>query len=305
MHINTPLLVTDPSFSAAGRPLFLKMDALQPSGSFKMRGIGHFCRDAVEKGATGIVCASGGNAGIAAALAARTLGVPATVFVPDSTTADVRARIAATGAEIHVAGRMFDETDGHARAHAAANGAAYVHPFDHPLLWEGHATLIDEVVAAGADFDCVVLSVGGGGLLAGVVEGLRRNGLGEVPVIAVETEGAASLAESLATGTHARLPAITSIATSLGAAAVAPHVLSLTESHPIVSVTVSDADAVDACLSFADRMRVLVEPACGATLAVADRHAGLLARHARPLIVVCGGINVSIAKLLAWKAQFG
>ncbi|MGO7426558.1 pyridoxal-phosphate dependent enzyme, partial [Rhizobium ruizarguesonis] len=182
--------------------------------------------------------------------------------------------------------------------------ATYVHPFDHPLLWDGHATLIDEVVAKGAKFDCVVTSVGGGGLLAGIVEGLKRNGLSDVPVIAVETEGAASLNASLRANERITLPAITSIANSLGARQVAQHVFDLPKHHPIESVVVSDADAVAACLKFADAQRILVEPACGAALAVADVHAGLLQRFDNPLIEVCGGIGVSLEKLAAWKEKF-
>ncbi|MBO9714546.1 pyridoxal-phosphate dependent enzyme [Sphingomonas sp.] len=301
LHVNTPLLEADRSYARAGVPLLLKMDALQPSGSFKLRGVGHACAKAREAGAASIVCPSGGNAGFSAAYAARKLGLPAIIVVPETTSAEVRDTIALVGAEVIVAGSAFDEAHEHARALADAAGAALIHPFDDPLLWTGHATLIDEIVAAGERFDVVVASVGGGGLLAGIVEGLRRNGLGDVPVIAVETEGAASLHRSIAEKRLVTLPAITSIATSLGAKRVAPHALALVDEHPIVSVTVSDAEAVAACLKFADRFRVLVEPACGAALAVADVHAGLLGAYRRPLIEVCGGVGASIGKLTAWR----
>ncbi len=99
-------------------------------------------------------------------------------------------------------------------------------------------------------------------------------------------------------------PAITSIANSLGARQVAQHVFDLPKHHPIESVTVSDAEAVAACLKFADAHRILVEPACGAALAVADVHPGLLARFDNPLVEVCGGIGVSLDKLKAWKERF-
>ncbi|TCL73047.1 pyridoxal-phosphate dependent enzyme [Rhizobium sp. BK251] len=304
LHLNTPLLRSDASYSASGRPLWLKMDALQPSGSFKLRGVGRLCRHEIENGAREIFCASGGNAGIAAAYAGRALKVPVTIVVPETTSEEVRGSIAATGASVLVHGSVFDETNAFAVKLAAERKAAYVHPFDHPLLWEGHATLIDEVVAEGAAFDCVITSVGGGGLMAGIVEGLRRNGLSHVPVIAVETEGAASLNASVLAGERATLPAITSIANSLGARQVAEHVFELTKTHPIESVTVSDAAAVAACLKFADAHRVLVEPACGAALAVADVHPELVARFSNPLVEVCGGIGVSLSKLVAWKERF-
>ena len=304
LHLDTPLVRTAPGYSASGKPLWLKLDALQPSGSFSGRGGGGLGQHVVEKGAREIVCASGGIAGMAAAYAGRALGVPVTIVVPETTAADVRQTIAATGANVLVHGSVFDEANAHAVALARSREATYVHPFDHPLLWNGHATLIDEVVAKGAAFDCVVTSVGGGGLLAGIVEGLKRNGLSDVPVIAVETEGAASLHESLKANERITLPAITSIATSLGARQVAQHVFDLPKQHPIESVLVSDADAVAACLKFADAQRILVEPACGAALAVADVHAGLLARFDNPLIEVCGGIGVSLEKLRLWKEKF-
>ena len=303
LHLDTPLLRTDGA-NASGRPLWLKMDALQPSGSFKLRGIGLLCAQAVRDGARAIVCASGGNAGFAAAYAGQRLGVAVTIVVPTTSSIEARTAIAATGASVQVHGAAFDEAHLHAQALAAAQDAAYVHPFDHPLLWEGHATLIDEVVAAGATFDCVVTAVGGGGLLAGIVEGLRRNGLAHVPVIAAETEGAASLHASLTAGELVTLPAITSIATSLGARRVAPHVFQLARTAPITSVTVTDAQAVAACLAFADAQRVLVEPACGAALAVVDAHPALLGRFRQPLIEVCGGIGVSLAALETWRRQF-
>jgi L-serine/L-threonine ammonia-lyase len=267
-------------------------------------GVGRLCQHEVENGAREIFCASGGNAGIAAAYAGRALGIPVTIVVPETTAEDVRQSIAATGATVLVHGAVFDEANTHAVELAKSSKAAYVHPFDHPLLWEGHGTLIDEVVAKGAEFDCVIASVGGGGLLAGIVAGLKRNGLNDVPVIAVETEGAASFHTSLKAGERITLPAITSIANSLGARQVAQHVFDLPTQHPIESVTVTDAQAVAACLKFADAYRILVEPACGAALAVADTHPDLLARFNNPLIEVCGGIGVSLEKLKLWRERF-
>lgn len=304
LHLNTPLLAAPPGLFG-GRAAWLKMDALQPSGSFKMRGVCHLVQRRVAEGAAAVVCASGGNAGVAATLAARALGVPVTIVVPQSTPAAVREAIAARGATLIVHGAAWDDAHAHATALAHAQGAVYVHPFDDPLLWEGHASLIDEVVRAGATFDVVVTSVGGGGLLAGIALGLRRNGLGHVPVIAVETDGAASFAAALAAGAPVTLPAITSIASSLGARRVMPHLLELARTHEITSVVVSDAQAVAACSRFADAVRVLVEPACGASLAALDARPDLFARFEAPLVEVCGGMGVTPARLAAWRTQFG
>jgi L-serine/L-threonine ammonia-lyase len=306
LHLDTPLLAAPPGLFARGPVrVWLKMDALQPSASFKMRGVGHLVQRRVDEGARAVVCASGGNAGLAATLAARACGVPVTIVVPTTTPAEVRDAIAARGADVVVHGGVWDEAHAHAVGLAQAQGAVYVHPFDDPLLWQGHASLIDEVVRAGVRFDAVVASVGGGGLLAGIVEGLQRHGLHRVPVVAVETEGAASFAAALAAGEPVTLPAITSIATSLGARRVAPRLLALSREHPIHSVVVSDAQAVAACSRFADAMRVLVEPACGASLAALEARPDLFADGTAPLIEVCGGMGVTTEWLAQWRRQLG
>lgn len=299
LHLNTPLLRAAPGLFKHDE-VWLKMDALQPSGSFKLRGVGLLVQQAAAQGAKAIVCASGGNAGVAATFAARALGLPVTIVLPMTSSAAVAELIAARGASVLRHGSVWDEAHEHALHVAAELGAAYVHPFDHPTLWQGHASLIDEVLDAGLEFDAVVTAVGGGGLFAGIVQGLQRRGLKDVPVFAVETLGADSLHQSLQAGRAITLPAITSIATSLGARRVADEALRLAQTHPTHSLIVSDAQACAAAARFADAMRVMVEPACGAALAALDVHAERFAGFKRPLVEVCGGIGVSVEKLHTW-----
>ena len=299
LHIETPLLATTALPARAGQRVWLKMDALQPSGSFKLRGIGHACSVYAQRGARRFVSSSGGNAGIAAAHAGRALGIPVLVVVPETTSARARELIARQGARIEVHGASFQEANAHAQALLGPDDA-FIHPFDDPLLWEGHATLIDEVARAGLQPDAVVLSVGGGGLLCGVVEGLRHNGMERVPVLAAETEGADSYAQSLAAGELVELPRIASIATSLGARRVSAHALALAGTHPIASAVVTDAAAVDACLRFMDDHRVVVEPACGASLALVYGQHPALADCRDVLVIVCGGVTATVAQLQAW-----
>lgn len=310
LHITTPLLQhrLPERHGQPGLPLLLKLENLQPSGSFKLRGIGLLCQRAVAAGATHLVCPSGGNAGFAAAVAGAALGVRTTIVVPLTTPASVGDKIRAIGAELIVAGKVWDEANAVALAMCDAPGAIYVPPFDHADIWDGNATLIDEAVmqahAMQCEFDVVICAVGGGGLLCGVLEGLHRNGCADVPVIAVETQGAASFHASIEAGTLVTLPEITSIAVTLGARRVAQTAFDWRRRHELHAVTVSDGQAVDACLRFADEMRMLVEPACGAALAVAYQHLPVLQRFCQPLIVVCGGIGSDVAKLTAWQRQF-
>lgn len=308
LHITTPLLRHARLSAALGKNVVLKMENLQPSGSFKLRGIGTMCRRAAESGASHFVCPSGGNAGFAAAVAGAALGVRTTILVPQTTHDSVRARISEIGAACIVHGNVWDETNEEALRLCQASGTVYVPPFDHRDIWDGNATLIDEAVRqaseAGIKFDVVICSVGGGGLLCGVLDGLHRNGKAHVPVIAVETEGAASLYAAIHAGELVTLPAITSIATTLGAKRVAQQAFDWTKRHDVRATTVGDAQAVEACLRFADDMRTLVEPACGAALAIAYQQLPLLKEFHAPLIVVCGGIGVDLAKLEAWKNHF-
>jgi L-serine/L-threonine ammonia-lyase len=308
LHLTTPLLRHDALSAALGKEVLLKMENLQPSGSFKLRGIGNMCRRAAEKGAIHFVCPSGGNAGFAAAVAGARLRIRTTILVPQTTAESVRQRIRDIGAHVIVTGEVWDETNEEALRLCETDGVVYIPPFDHPDIWEGNATLIDEAVRqcgeTGRDFDGIICSVGGGGLLCGILEGLHRNQRQDVPLIAVETHGAASLKAAVQANELVTLPAIQSIASTLGAKRVASAALEWTRRHPVRVESVSDAQAVDACLRFADDMRILVEPACGAALAVAYENLPVLATYSKPLIVVCGGIGVDLAKLAVWKNQF-
>jgi L-serine/L-threonine ammonia-lyase len=303
LHTSTPLLESLPLSQALGVPVFLKMEAFQPVGSFKIRGIGYACQVHYENGAKRLIASSGGNAGYAVAYAGRMLGMEVTVFVPQSTPPWMREVIRREGATVIEYGASWDDAHAHASEVARQEAAAYVPPFDDPLIWTGHASMMDEVAAAGLRPGAVVLAVGGGGLLCGVLEGLHRVGWPRVPVLAVETEGAASFAASVKAGRLVTLDRITTVATTLGARTVAAEALAWSQKHPVTPWIVSDRNAVDACLRFADDHRVLVEPACGAALsAVYDRAEPL--RSDRPLLViVCGGAGVNLKLLEQWTRR--
>jgi L-serine/L-threonine ammonia-lyase len=183
----------------------------------------------------------------------------------------------------------------------ARGEGAYVPPFDHPLLWEGHSTMVDEIVAERPIPDAVVVAVGGGGLLCGVAEGLARHGLDAVAIVAVETEGAASFASAVEAGQPVTLERIDTIASSLGARRVADAAFAWSQRRPVTPVVVSDADAVRACLRFADHHLALVEPACGAALSLAYDDHPALAPFARVAVIACGGVVVSLEKLASWR----
>jgi L-serine/L-threonine ammonia-lyase len=306
LHVDTPLVASPALGAALGARVWLKLDLLQPGGSFKIRGLGRACERALEQGARALVTSSGGNAGLAVAHAGHALGIPVTVVVPARTTQHARERIAALGAQVVVHGEVWDDADVEGRAIAARTRAAYVHPFDDPDVWSGHATLVLESHRAlGLRPDAIVLSVGGGGLMCGVLEGMHEVGWSDVPLVAVETEGAASLRAAIEAGRAVDIGRIDSIATTLGARRVTERAVTWTREHPVVSHLVSDAAAVSACLRFLDDHRLLVEPSCGAALAALYDRAPALRDKRSVLVVVCGGSGVSLSQLLVWAADLG
>nr|KAF6467664.1 serine dehydratase like [Rousettus aegyptiacus] len=179
----TPLLESWALSQVAGTTVFLKCENVQPAGSFKIRGIGHFCQEVAKKGCRHLVCSSGGNAGIAAAYSARRLGIPATIVLPEGAPLKVVRRLQGEGAEVQLTGKVWDEANLRAQELAQRDHWVNVPPFDHPLIWEGHSSLVRELKAAlGTPPGALVLAVGGGGLLAGVSAGLAEVGWWSLPV---------------------------------------------------------------------------------------------------------------------------
>ncbi|MBS0621795.1 MAG: pyridoxal-phosphate dependent enzyme [Verrucomicrobia bacterium] len=300
LFYKTPNLFSAILSRHTGCEVFLKLENLQPSGSFKNRGMGYLVQSHVQRGVRAFVAASGGNAGIATAYEGRHLGVHVTVVVSKMTAEVARQRILDEEAELIVYGDDFDEAAGFARKLAKERGAVFVSPYDDPLIWEGHSSLVDEIEKP----DAILLSVGGGGLMTGVILGLQRRGWGDVPVIAAGTVGADALAQAMRAGRVVRLPRVTSIASSLGVKQVAQKAFDLTREHRVIPQVVTDAEAVLAILRFADDERMLVEPACGASLAILYENKEVIREFKRITLIVCGGKGVSLALLDQWKQLF-
>jgi L-serine/L-threonine ammonia-lyase len=282
--------------------VWLKMEALQPTGSFKLRGVVNACRYYRAKGAEKFISSSGGNAGIAVAHCGRKLKIPVTVVVPKSTSQRAIDTIRQEAAQVIIKGKTWLEAHNYSLS-LVNEKSFHIHPFDDPLLWSGHATMIDEVVASDLFPDIVILSVGGGGLLCGIIEGLHGHSMAHVPVLAVETFGADSLAKSLEAKRHIELEEINSIATSLGAKKVASAAYEWCQRHEVISHVVSDKAAVEAALQFSTDHRVLVEPACGASLSTLYNPIDILMDKKNILLIVCGGAGVTINQLEKWRQK--
>ncbi|KEF60692.1 uncharacterized protein A1O9_02253 [Exophiala aquamarina CBS 119918] len=324
--LETPLIESTVLSKMAGCRVFLKLENTQPSGSFKSRGIGNFMVSYVHQNGTDksnihFYISSGGNAGLACVTAAVSLNCKASVVVPLSTDQDMISKIReAGGTDIISYGETWFHADQYLRetvmaaAESRGETAIYVPPFDNHLVWEGASTMVDEISSQmEVQPDAIVCSVGGGGLFSGVMLGLDRNGWDEghpTQVLAVETNGADSLAQSVDKGELVTLPAITSIAKSLGALTVAPNAFKQALRENVSTVVVEDSEACSACLQFADHHRHLVEPACGASLALL--YNGTLKNYvndfgpgSRVVFIVCGGSTVSLEKLDGYRKTYG
>ncbi|XP_034261927.1 L-serine dehydratase/L-threonine deaminase-like [Pantherophis guttatus] len=315
LHVTTPLRESIPLSKLAGTKVYLKLECAQPTASFKIRGIGNFCKTWVERGCKHLVTSSGGNAGLAVAYSARKLGIPATIYVPSCTPAFTIERLKEEGSSVYVEGEILADSTKAAKELVKNNPEwVYVPPFDDPLIWEGHMSLVREMKEQMASKPgAIALSVGGGGMLCGVIQGLREVGWEDVPVVALETKGAHSLNAALEAGKLVTLPQITSVATTLGVSIVAAETLKLAQEHPTFSVVVTDQEAVEAIEKFVDDEKILVEPACGAALAIVYsgrvqnlQAEGKLTPQLESLVViVCGGNNITLAQLKHLKAQLG
>lgn len=293
LHINTPMAYSQYLENTIHKSIYFKLDALQPSASFKLRGIGRLCQHYAAAGVTQFVASSGGNAGISVAYCGMKLRIPTTVFIPSTSHQIFIDEIKSYGAEVIVAGDVWDETHLAAVQFADEHHAAYIPPFDHPLIWEGHATMIKEIADTGLRPDAIVAAVGGGGLACGLLEGMHQQGWQDMPLIAVETLGADCFAQSIKAHKMVTLDKITSKATSLGAKHVTPRLLQWVSEHEIIPIVVTDAEAEMGARAFAKDKRILVELSAGAALSVVYGNHAVIQPYKTILVVVCGGVNTS------------
>ncbi|KAJ9098117.1 hypothetical protein QFC21_004446 [Naganishia friedmannii] len=307
LHAVTPLLYSKVLSDRTGHDVYLKLDCWQPSGSFKIRGIGAEIKSAYEKygDKTHIITSSGGNAGLAAAVAAKTLGVKCTVIVPRRTEASIVRTLKELGAEVdNDKAEAWDDADRMARQILEREPeATYVHPFEGAALTKGHATLVDEIRVqlgeAGVKDsrpDMIVCSVGGGGLIRGIIHGIEETAsshpeFGKPQLVGVQDFGADSFSLSynqwLRDGNQGEpsvisIPAIVSKATSMGAKTSSATALlaacrysglstsSRENGSPTKSLlstlVVDDAISGAAAAQFYKDHDIMVEMACGAAL---------------------------------------
>lgn len=274
-HIrHTPVLRAE----IAGRPLVLKLEHLQRTGSFKLRG----ALNALLSGERPrqVITASGGNHGIGVATAAAILDLPATVYVPDTVPADKARRIEAAGARLVRVGHTYAEAAAAARAAAAEPGARYLEAYDDPVVIAGQSTVAAEIVRQAPDVDAIAVAVGGGGLAAGTALGSDGR-----LTVAVEPERCNCLHAALAAGEPVDAQVESIAASALGATRVGAAAFEVLSAHRVHSVLVTEDEIVAARDRLWEEFRLAVEPAGAVAFAawLAGRVPGEL-----PCVLLCG-----------------
>jgi threonine dehydratase len=299
--VRTPLVPSGPLSRELGCRVSLKLECLQETGSFKPRGaFNKLLAQPESERARGVVAVSGGNHAQGVAFAARQLGLRATIYMPRTTPAHYLDGTRALGAEVVL---CEDIREAFARCDemASRGGPVYLHPFDDPLVAAGQGTVGMEIAEDAPDATHCLVSIGGGGLLAGVAAALKGM-IAEIDIIGVETEGADAMARTLDEGRIVELPAITSIARTLGAPKVSQYTLDHCQALTEGVAVVSDAEAVSALLFLLERCKVLTEPAASCVLAAARKMAWAPEDHV--VLLLCGG-NATLAEAAGWRERFG
>lgn len=271
----------------AGTPdceVVLKLEQLQVSGCFKARGMfNRLLSNPIP--AAGVVVASGGNAAIATALAARALGVPVEVFVPGVSSAAKRARLQALGARVVIAGDVYADALLACEARQRETGALATHAYDQPEVVAGAGTLALELeTQLGGPPDSVLVSVGGGGLVAGIAAWFG----GRSQVVALEPELAPTLHRALAAGEPVDVEVGGIAADSLGARRIGAIAWQVAQRH-LARAELLDDDAIRAAQRFLwTEFKLAVEPAAALPLAALQRGVVRPRAGERVALVVCG-----------------
>lgn len=299
-HVVTPTIPCR-YLSTPTQRVWLKLEYMQPTGSFKIRGAQHACAAEAAKGATRLLIASGGNAGVAVAYCAKSLGLPCVVVVPETTGMLVKITLRNLGAEVIARGKTLEDAQAVLQV-LEAPGDGVIHPPDNADMTDGYASLIHEAKMQMPCPDAVVVSVGGGGLMSGVLQGMHRVGWNGVPLVACEVFGAHRLALAMVAERPVLMPHLTSVVSVTGARSVSPEAFAWTARHTVLNEVVTELEAIRALRCFADRYNRVMDPSCGTVLAaVGRRRLAELDAAREVLVVLCGGIGTSYQDLISME----
>ncbi|WP_228760063.1 threonine ammonia-lyase [Pseudactinotalea sp. HY158] len=286
----TPVEFSRSLSELAGVEVWLKCENLQVGGSFKIRGAyTRMVRLPATARAAGVIAASAGNHAQGVALAARELGIPAIVYMPEGAALPKVAATRDYGATVRLVGSTVDEALEAATAEAAATGRTIVHPFDHRDVVLGQATLGTEILDQVPGARHVLVPAGGGGLLAGIGAAVATGSGPRPQVVGVQAVGAAALPESLAQGRPVPLSAMETMADGIAVGCPGAVPLDFISRTVDGIMTVTEEELSRALLLLTERAKLVVEPAGTAGVAAALRGAG---NWSGPIVAVLSGGNI-------------
>lgn len=288
---HTPALPSLALGEQLGSRVLLKMENLQRTGSFKIRGAVHrLSRLTEEERSRGVVAASAGNHAQGVALAAQALGIPATIFMPIGVPVPKLLATRGYGAEVVLEGETVSTSLRLAAEFAERTGAVLIPPFDHGDIVTGQATLGLEIMDDVPDVDTVLLGIGGGGLIAGVAAAVKARAAERgrtVRVIGVQAENAAAMVPSLEAGRPVEIETLPTIADGILVAKPGAVPFEIIRELVDEVVTVSDDDIARALLVLLEQAKVVVEPA--GAVGVAAILAGKVRGTGTTVAVLSGG----------------
>lgn len=288
----SPLLRAVATSEASGAEVFLKLENLQPTGSFKVRGAANALLTLTASGeARGVVAVSTGNHGRAVAHVARELGLPAAVFVSRRVPAGKLAALRRSGAELHVGGDSQDEAEARAEAAATTRGWRMVHPFDDPAVVAGQGTIGLELLERMPDLEAVLVPVSGGGLVGGIALALNSADPA-IRVIGVAMEGGSAMAASLSAGMPVAVDEVDTVADSLqGGIGLANRITFALAQRYLDDLVLVPEDAIVRAKRFALQQERQVLEGAGA-VGLAALLSGGVRLPGRRVVVVASGGNV-------------
>ncbi len=274
-----------------GSPVFLKCENLQRTGSYKIRGAyNRLSQLTADERARGVVAASAGNHAQGVALAARELGIKATIFMPIGVALPKLSATRDYGADVVLQGHIFDETATAARAFAAETDAVFIPPFDHVDIVTGQGTLGLEILDQVPNADTIVIPIGGGGLIAGVASAAKQRAAAEgrtVRIIGVQSANAAAYPVSLSAGAPTEITIFPTIADGIAVAKPGTLNFDMVRDYVDEVVTVTDDETAKALLVLLERAKLVVEPA--GAVGVAALLSGQIANTGTTVFILSGG----------------
>lgn len=290
----TPLEHSPALSREAGAEVYLKLELLRETRAFKIRGACNFmARLTAEQRSRGVVAASGGSHAQGVAYAARRLGVQATIVMTERSPRNLRQICRDYGAEVIVAGQVYEDAQERAAAIAAETGAVPVHSFNDPWIIAGQGTVGLEILQALPSVDAIIVPVGGGGLLGGV--GLVAKSVNPaIRVIGVEPAGAASMTAALVAGEPIRLTNVGSVADKLVTRSTGPLNLALAKAYCDDLVLVEEAAIRQGIRDLLGMANLLAEGAAAAALAALRLRAAELAGRKVALVLTGGNIEAGV-----------